>query len=649
MKNLHTSAVSFLLLAGAVSACGSASSDSAGVSDNAGAAAPAPSPPSNSPSSPTSTDAQRAIAEADIIQLDGGILFAMSKSGTLSAVDVSSPAHLALIGQTTLPGEPFEMYLRGNVLLAMSNGARGTTGEVLTQPGTTDSGAGAALVAIDISVPSQMRTIAVFPVPGEVADSRIVGSVLYLATYENALCFGCGAKPRTMVTSFDVQDPMSVRMVDQLSFQSNAPDQYNLPWGSAWKRSILATTQRLYVGGHADIDPNNFYTGYGSTTAAVAEGIVDVVDITDPTGRLAAGAHLQVAGAILSRWQFDEQPGVFRVISQTGAGRTGNGVAMPEVETFTINSTQSIVPLGRTTLQLPRQEGLRTVRFDTTRAYAITYNQTDPLFAIDLSDPSLPLQRGQLSMPGFMYYLEPHGDRVIGLGVDRADPGGSLNVSLFDVSNLDAPTMLARVPFGTALLGEDYQILNYELPEDQDRIQKAFRVFPDGLVAVPFSATNSAYSYASSSCANMASGVQIVQWVGNPSAPAPGDSLTKRALLPIAGNPRRAFENQGEMLTVSDSNVRSFSLAQLGQYDTAAATADLVIGTCVADVLPNETGYGANPGAVGGGGYYYYGGGDGGARFGACTVGAAGTSGGAAGSAFLAFGCALLAFARRRR
>jgi hypothetical protein len=636
MKNLRAQGFILLLVgAGAVSACGSGSSASGG-SDNAGSAAPASPLPSSSPTDSTSSDAQRVIAEADIIQVDGGILFAMSKSGTLSAVDISAPAHLALLGQTVLPGEPFEMYLQGNVLLAMCNGARGTTGEVLTQPGTADSGAGAALIPVDISVPSQMHTISVFAVPGEVADSRIVGSVLYLATYENALCFDCGTKPRTMVTSFDVHDPTSVRQVDQMSFQSNAPDQYNLPWGSAWKRSILATQQRLYVGGHADIDPNTFYTGYGSTTA-VPEGIIDVVDISDASGRLAAGARLQVAGAILSRWQFDEQPGVFRVISQTGAGRTGNGVAMPEVETFRIDSTQSIVPLGRTTLQLPSQEGLRTVRFDTDRAYAITYNQTDPLFAIDLSNPSWPLQRGQLSMPGFMFYLEPHGDRVIGLGVDRSDPGGSLNVSLFDVSSLDAPNMLARVPFGTALLGEDYQILNYELPEDQDRIQKAFRVFPDGLVAVPFSATSSGYSYASSSCANMASGVQIVQWSG--------DSLGKRALLPISGNPRRAFENLGEMLTVSDSNVRSFSLTQLAQQEIAAPAADLVIGTCVPEVLPDQTGYVANAGGDYVGGY----GGGGYQQLGACSVGAAGTRGGGGSAAFLGIGCALLALARRRQ
>jgi hypothetical protein len=190
-------------------------------------------------------------------------------------------------------------------------------------------------------------------------------------------------------------------------------------------------------------------------------------------------------------------------------------------------------------------------------------------------------------MPGFMYHLEPHGDRVIGLGIDRTDPGGSLNVSLFDVADADNPRMLARVPFATPNISEDYAILDSEVAEDQDRIQKAFRVFSDGVVVVPFSTPQTYYAAAGSSCDNLGGGVQVVQWQS--------DTLTKRALLPLPGNPRRAFELDQQMVTVSDSNVRTFSL------ETAVAahqTADVVIGTCVAD---SSTPYYGGGNFVGGG------------------------------------------------
>lgn len=525
----------------------------------------------------TSGDATRAIAEADIIQIDGGLLYAMSKSGTVSLVDVSSPGRLALLGQTTLAGQPFEMYLRGTSLVAMSNGAVATDGSVATTYQDPDSGGGALVTVLDVSDPALPHAVTSRQAPGEIADSRIVGDVLYLATYENAGCYGCGPAPRTLVTTFNVATPTAITEVEQVSFQSNAPDGYNLPWGTNWKRSIFVTDQRLYIAGHANIDPNDF----GTTN----EGVIDVLDVTDATGRLGTGARLSVAGAVLSRWQMDEEGGVFRVISQLGAGRTGNGLAAPAIDTFQVASAQSITPLGHTTMQLPSQEGLRTVRFDATRAYAITYNQTDPMFVIDLADPAHPRQRGALYMPGFMYTLEPHGDRVIGLGIDRTDPNGSLNVSLFDVSDADAPTMLARAAFATPGITEDYAILDSEVSEDQDRIQKAFRVFSDGLVVVPFSALRSPYAQGSG-CDDAGGGVELLSWTG--------DTLVKEALLPLPGNPRRAFENGAEMVTVSDSNVRTFSLADLS---VAHQTADLVIGTCTSsdDVTPVVVGGGYSP------------------------------------------------------
>jgi uncharacterized protein (TIGR03382 family) len=505
------------------------------------------------------TSADRAIAEADIIQLDGGKLYAMSRTGTVSIVDVSQPGQLTLLDQTTLPGEPFEMYRRGDLIVAMANSAVNRDGSSYYYSTSGTPGSSAMVIVLD----GQLAQKASFHVPGEIADSRIVGDVLYLATYENAQCYGCGSAPRTMVTTFDLSVPTAMRQVEQVTFQSNAPDGYNLPWGSNWKRSIFVNAERLYIGGHADIDPNDFGT--------VPEGIIDVLDITDPTGRLVPGPRLRVAGALLSRWQLDERGGVLSVISQKGAGRTGNGLEAPKVETFLVRSTQDIEPLGSMTMTLPRPEGLRTVRFDDTRAYAITYNQTDPLFVIDLTDPEHPQQKGELYMPGFMFHLEPHGDRIIGLGIDRNDREGSLNVSLFDVANADDPKLLQRASFAQAGITEDYEILNGEIAEDQDRIQKAFRVLPDGLVVVPFSALRpySYYSSGNTGCDNQGGGVQLVRWQS--------DTLTKEALLPVPGNPRRAFENNGEMLAVSDSNVRSFSLSRL---EVAHQTADLTIGTC---------------------------------------------------------------------
>jgi hypothetical protein len=555
----------WLVVALAGAGCGAGERAQAGGSGNA----PVKSKPAKT------TSAQRAIQEADIVQLDAGRLYALSRSGTASIIDVSTPGSLELLGQTTLSGEPFEMYRRGDFLITMANGAVDPYGRVTTTYAGVDTGGGALVSVLDAADPGQLREVATVKVPGEIADSRVVGNVLYLATYENALCYGCGRAARTMVTTFNIANPSAISIVEQVSFESPATSDTTV-WGSSWKRSIFVTDQRLYIGGHTD------------TATATDEGIIDVIDITDPNGRLKLGARLFVGGPILSRWQIDEFQGVLRVVSQRGVGQSINGSGPPEVDTFRVDSAQSMPRLGHLTMNLGRPEGLRAVRFDGARAYAITYatpQRIDPLFVIDLANPASPRQRGQLSIPGFMYHLEPRGDKVLALGVDGTDPNGSLNVSLFDVANPDMPKALSRVAFAPPHLSEQYAVMN-EVAEDQDRIQKAFHVF-DGIVMVPFSAPRP-YSDSGTACDNAGGGVQLMEWLG--------DTLTKRALLPMPGNPRRAFEHgQQELLAVSDSNVRSYSLDDLR---VSHQTADVVIGTCVPytnTVTPGATDT-ANPG-----------------------------------------------------
>src|SRR5690606_10945896 len=134
-------------------------------------------------------------------------------------------------------------------------------------------------------------------------------------------------------------------------------------------------------------------------------GAVQVVDISDPSGALVAGAVFAVAGPIQSRWQMDEFGGVFRVISQPG----GWGNLLPPVlETFQVFSSDDIERVGYLTVAMPQEnEVLKSARFDGDRAYAITAEQVDPLF--DLSDPFEPVQLGELEMPGWVYHLEPRG------------------------------------------------------------------------------------------------------------------------------------------------------------------------------------------------------------------------------------------------
>jgi len=290
------------------------------------------------------------------------------------------------------------------------------------------------ILAFDVTDPARIKDLTSYDVPGSIADSRIVGDALYLVTYENGYCWHCSDAPATIVTSFDVTGGGSIAKVDQLVYKA-ADKSY-----TSWQRSVSATNERLYIAG-----PEWSWTANQTD----AKSVIQVVDIRDPKGHLVKGADVPVAGQINSRWQMEEYEGVLRVVSQFGNGWWGpNGNNNPIVQTFTVASAQSITPLGSTQLTLPKPESLRSVRFDGTRGYAITAERSDPLFTIDLSNPSAPKQAGELEMPGWIFHMEPRGDRLVGFGYEDTTWNSRLAVSLFDVSDLTKPTMLKRVPFG---------------------------------------------------------------------------------------------------------------------------------------------------------------------------------------------------------
>jgi uncharacterized secreted protein with C-terminal beta-propeller domain len=93
-------------------------------------------------------------------------------------------------------------------------------------------------------------------------------------------------------------------------------------------------------------------------------------------------------------------------------------------------------------------EQIQSVRFMGDIGYVVTFRQIDPLYTIDLRDPSNPRVLGELKIPGFSSYLHPIGDGLL-LGIGRdADLSGrttGMQVTVFDVADLANPTELQRV------------------------------------------------------------------------------------------------------------------------------------------------------------------------------------------------------------
>ncbi len=152
-----------------------------------------------------------------------------------------------------------------------------------------------------------------------------------------------------------------------------------------------------------------------------------------------------VSGYMLSQWAMSEHDGHLRVAS-TDTPEWWDGPDTESMVTVLDTRGDDLIEVGRVD-GLGRGERIYSVRFFGDTGYVVTFRQVDPLYVIDLSDPSRPTVRGELKIPGYSAYLHPIGsDALLGVGQD-ADLDGrvsGLQASLFDVSDPDDPARIDR-------------------------------------------------------------------------------------------------------------------------------------------------------------------------------------------------------------
>lgn len=146
-----------------------------------------------------------------------------------------------------------------------------------------------------------------------------------------------------------------------------------------------------------------------------------------------------VEGTALNQFSIDEYNGYLRIATTSGSWGDSltNQLYVLDSNLQTVGSIEGIA----------RGESIRSVRFVGDTGYVVTFEQTDPLFVIDLSDPMNPVIKGELQIPGFSSYLHPVGDGLmLGVGFDGDDFGtnGGMKISLFDVSDPENPVECDR-------------------------------------------------------------------------------------------------------------------------------------------------------------------------------------------------------------
>jgi inhibitor of cysteine peptidase len=177
----------------------------------------------------------------------------------------------------------------------------------------------------------------------------------------------------------------------------------------------------------------------------------------------------KVQGQEKNQYSMDEYADHFRIQTSDWT----DGVSTTNVYVLDMNLTI----VGNITGIAPG-EYFHSARFMGNRCYLVTFQKTDPLFVVDLTDPTSPTILGNLTIPGYSDYLHPYDEtHIIGVGKNtvEAEEGNfawyqGIKISLFDVSNVTNPVQDATYVIGDR--GSDTPVLTDPKAFLFDRIRK---------------------------------------------------------------------------------------------------------------------------------------------------------------------------------
>ena len=346
-----------------------------------------------------------------------------------------------------------------------------------------------------------------------------------LSSFENEYS-GTGAEDLTfpsgfvntlaLIHSFSMLEDASDPILTVASSGAFLPSYWAQFYGSATHLIVAGQGQRVDAGTGYTVESTNFLAFRLASGAVVPDsvGSVDGYIINNYAIDVANGV-LRVGVSINNQWFFLTDPMPMEGGNSAGL-ETTNGEAPPDTTTSsppagTTNSTTenyiviltmpgpynateagTMSEVGR--LQLGKPNELFTaLRFYDNIAYAVTFERTDPLYVLDLSDPANPKVLAALDVLGFSSYLHSlNSDNTLLLGVGQAaDANGTTTgtkLSLYNAQNPAAPFVAAEY-----VISNTDTRYTYSAAQDDP---KAGRYVPDmNTFAIPIEANDWSSGY----------------------------------------------------------------------------------------------------------------------------------------------------------
>jgi uncharacterized secreted protein with C-terminal beta-propeller domain len=432
---------------------------------------PAPSDPSHYT---TTNNQEKGVEEGDIIKTDGKFIYTLRSNELVIAKTwpVDQTALAARVTFKTL--YPQHLYLKGTDVIV-----QGQTSEQIAGWPTQ---AHTRIIVVDASNRESPTIKKIVDVEGATVQSRMVRGDLYLVQSSylqlppkliEAATKAMGDTPRPdgqTLRPWDAQAKLATSLRATLASQITQADVDNaLPRvrnGTAAKQmtcsdlfipsnniqmqmttlakiSIGKTDSELVgamvAGAQVYASPSTLYVTaphYQTTVKGYEYGTqVHQFSLGDAKLRPSYVASGRVEGTLLNQFSMSEWNGDLR-IATTDQNLTSNNLFVMRPSNKTLTVIGSVRGMGK-------NERIYSGRMIGEQGYIVTFRQTDPLYTLDLKDPTKPKVAGELKVNGFSSYIHPIGDGLLlTIGQDADANGRQLGAHLqvFDVRDPSKPT-----------------------------------------------------------------------------------------------------------------------------------------------------------------------------------------------------------------
>lgn len=296
-------------------------------------------------------------------------------------------------------------------------------------------------MSYDISDRSEPKLIKSNTQDGSYRSSRMVGDILYTVSQ-----YYVNAKNEETIANVCIPKVSGTEIgCDCIFLPEEAGNSYILltAFNTTLKDGAVSAVAVLGNSGNYYCSEDTFYViaseyNYKDSNPEVREKTV-VNSFSLDGINIAFKATGEVKGNIINQYSLDQYKGNLRIAATYFNNRTNKNVS----SLFVLDENLDII--GELE-DIANNEQIKSVRYMGDEAYIVTFRNTDPLFAIDLSDPKAPKVKGELKIPGYSAYLHPIGDNLlIGIGYEGDSQNADFNsvkVSLFDISD---PTNLKEL------------------------------------------------------------------------------------------------------------------------------------------------------------------------------------------------------------